>query len=48
MTGEEAPFIYSFDGGSESYVRLDEDLSFLPTQGFTITGWVQQRQGNDG
>lgn len=48
VSGEDAPFIYSFDGGSESYVMLTDELSFLPSQGFTITGWVQQEQGSEG
>ena len=45
---EEAPYIYSFSGGNQSFVTITNKLSFLPSAGFTITGWLQQEQGNAG
>lgn len=48
VNGEEAPYVYSFNGGSESYTMLTEELSFLPSQGFSLAGWVRQDPGNQG
>ena len=40
--------IYRFDGSSESYINVTQELRFQPSQGFTVTGWVQQSPGNTG
>lgn len=48
INGEGEPFIYVFDGGNESFVTVTDDLSFLPSMGFTITGWVRQDPGSEG
>lgn len=51
QTSDTAPneaAIFRFDGSSESYINVTQELRFQPSQGFTITGWVQQRPGNSG
>ena len=40
--------IYSFDGGDESFVSVNQPLNFLPSLGFTIAGWIRQTPQNTG
>lgn len=47
-TSTEGDPIYSFDGGEDSFVGLPQSLNFQPSQGFTVSGWVQQSPDNEG
>ena len=40
--------VYRFDGSSEAYINVPQELRFQPSQGFTVSGWVQQNSGNSG
>ena len=40
--------LYSFDGGSNSFVNFSDELTVEPSNGFTFAAWMAQEPGNDG
>ena len=39
---------YAFDGGEGSFITVSQDVSFQPSQGFSIAATLRQTQGNAG
>ena len=48
MTAVGGSPVFLFNGGQDSYVSFEEDFSFQPSLGFTVSAWVQQDPGNEG
>ena len=48
MTAVGGSLVFFFNGGQDSYVSFEEDFSFQPSLGFTVSAWVQQDPGNEG